>query len=131
MNIDREKALETILVVNTFLVFIYFIISFESLLRIKASDLFYLIPLFLCLLSLFSSKIAILFSKVWYKLSEILGNIVSKIILTIVFYIFLFPLSFLYKIFNNDRVNLKKPNKASYFVDRNHMFTKKSIENPW
>lgn len=131
MKINREKALETILVVNTFLVFIYFIISYESFSSLKVSDLFYLIPLFLCLLSLFSSKLAILFSKGWYKLSEILGNIVSKIILTIVFYIFLFPLSLLYKVFNNDRITLKKPNKASYFVDRNHKFTKKSIENPW
>ena len=131
MNINREKALETILVVNTSLNFINLIISFESYRNIKTSDLFYLIPLFLCILSLFSSKIAILFSKGWYKLSEILGSIVSRIILTIVFYTFLFPLSLFYKVFNNDRITINKPNKASYFVDRNHLFSKKSIENPW
>jgi hypothetical protein len=60
----------------------------------------------------------------------ILGNINGKILLSIVFFIFLTPIAFISKLFNKDGLQLKKTNK-SYYQDRNHQYSAKDFENTW
>jgi len=71
-----------------------------------------------------------LISSAWLKFGEAMSWVMSKIILGLLFYLFVFPLSSLYKLFNKDLLMLKKK-KDSYYVIRNHLFTKKDIQNPW
>lgn len=67
---------------------------------------------------------------VWFKISEILGWINSRILLGIVFFFFLFPLAMLMKLFNKVSIILKK-GKASYYSDRNHLYKAEDLENVW
>ena len=81
--------------------------------------------------SLISKKIEGLIAFFWFKLAFVLGWINSRILLGIVFYVFLVPLSLLKKIFSSkDPLELKKP-KNSLWVERNHQYEKTDITEPF
>lgn len=81
-------------------------------------------------LSILSSKLENLIVYLWGKIALILGWINTKIILSLVFYIFLTPFAILAKIFSKNDLQLKNPKKTT-FVVRNHKYTKKDLENIW
>ena len=84
------------------------------------------------IVSVFSEKAAGFIYKYWMKLAQILGTINSKILLTIIFYLFLTPLSFIYRLLNKDTLQLKKDSsKTTYFITRNHTYTKADLEKMW
>lgn len=66
----------------------------------------------------------------WMKLAEALGYVSGKILLSVVFILFVIPLSFFAKLRGKLNIQLK-PGGDSYFKTRNHLFTKKDLENLW
>ncbi len=66
----------------------------------------------------------------WFKLSEKMGWVSSRIILSIVFYLFLMPIALLSRIFNKDVLLLRKTGKG-LFIERNHQYNPKDLEFPW
>lgn len=66
----------------------------------------------------------------WMKLSHILGFIVPNILLSIVFFIFLFPIALISKLFHKDTLMLSNKYK-SYYLDINKEMDKASFEKPW
>ena len=95
----------------------------------SAQILFY-IAFGLLLSSLVIKWVALKIVWLWMKLAEGLGYVNGRIFLSIVFFIFLTPLAFLYRIFNKDSLQLKKK-EASYYSERNHQYTPRDIEKPW
>jgi hypothetical protein len=67
----------------------------------------------------------------WLKLATILGWINSRILLSIVYFIFLMPLAWVSRLFTKDPLLLRRRKTASLFVTRNHLYTKKDLENIW
>jgi predicted membrane protein len=67
---------------------------------------------------------------IWMKIAKVLGYIVPNILLSIVFYVFLFPLAFLSRLFSKDPLMLSDKHK-SYFVDINEEVEKDSFEKTW
>jgi len=118
----KAKTYETILVITTGFVILY--------LLTKALP-FIIIALGISVLSLISSFIADKIEWLWMKLSEGMGYVSSKVILCIVFFIFLLPLSLIYKIFNKDVLNIKKRDRSSIYIERNHKYQAKEMENVW
>jgi hypothetical protein len=46
--------------------------------------------------------------------------------------VLLTPIAWLYRLFNKDPLQLKKNfNKPSYFISRNHTYTKADLEKMW
>jgi hypothetical protein len=68
--------------------------------------------------------------KLWFKIAEILGWLNSRILLTVVFYVFLFPLAVLSRLFQKNPLQLKKT-PDSLFITRNHQYEPKDLENIW
>lgn len=71
-------------------------------------------------------------SIVWFRFSEVLGNLVSKIVLTLIYLIVVIPIAIIRRFFGKDTLRLKsfsKKNTDSYFLDRNHIFSGKDLEN--
>jgi len=124
LKLTREKSLEAVLVICTGLLVLYWI--FEN-------TWFIIVATVIGVAGVLSPFLAGIIAKVWYKLAEILGRINGFIILTILFYLFLTPLAWLSKLFKKDELQLKKKTDpdASYFVERNHTFSKKDLENMW
>ena len=89
------------------------------------------ISLAIGLVGVFSTQISVLIEKLWFKLAYILGLIIPNILLSIIFYIFLFPISIVSKIFKKDDLLKLKNTKSSSFILFDKSFDKNSFENPW
>jgi hypothetical protein len=72
-------------------------------------------------------------AKVWFGFSHLLGTVVSKIILSIVFFLIVTPMGLIRKAFGADPMKCRqwKKDDESVLVDRNHLYTKKDIEKPY
>ncbi len=72
-------------------------------------------------------------ARIWFGLSHFLGTIVSKIILSIVFFLIVTPVGLMRKVFGADpmKSRLWKKGNDSVLVERNHSYTKADIEKPY
>ncbi|MEN6621125.1 MAG: SxtJ family membrane protein [Smithella sp.] len=72
-------------------------------------------------------------AKIWLGLSHILGTIMSKIILTIIFFLLVVPVGLFRRLMGKDALKLKEWRKESnsVFKIRDYKFTFKDIENPY
>lgn len=68
--------------------------------------------------------------QLWTKLGHGMGFVMNRCILTLVFFLFLVPLAFFYKISRKSKGKMKRGD-ASYFKERNYTYTKESLENVW
>ena len=66
----------------------------------------------------------------WMKFAEVLGMVMNKVILGLVFFIFLVPVALLSRVFRKNPLKVTKE-KTSYFSERNFTYTKKSLEHLW
>lgn len=69
----------------------------------------------------------------WFALSIFLGTIVSRIFLTIIYFVLVTPVGLLRKLLRRDSLQLrqfKKSNK-SVMIERNVEFTKEHLDNPY
>src|SRR5438105_6604530 len=69
----------------------------------------------------------------WLGLSHLLGTVVSKILLTLVFFTVVTPIGLARKLMGIDSLKLKafKSRGSSLMLIRNHTFTGKDIEKPY
>ncbi len=69
----------------------------------------------------------------WFGLSHIMGEIVSKVLLSIVFILVATPMGLIRKALGKDAMRLKewKKDNKSAFIDRSHKFTPEDLENPF
>jgi hypothetical protein len=67
---------------------------------------------------------------VWDKIALVLGWINTRILLAVVFYVFLFPVSLLNRMFNKNMLQLSRA-KGSVYISRNHKYTREDLENTW
>ena len=66
----------------------------------------------------------------WMKLAKLMGYIVPNLLLIIVFYLFLFPISLISRLFNKDQLMLSGKYN-SYFININKKIEKQSFEKTW
>lgn len=58
------------------------------------------------------------FNKAWMKLGDLMGKVVSPLVLGIIFFMLITPIALITRIFGRDELRLKKTNFNSYWVDR-------------
>jgi hypothetical protein len=117
----RNKVLETMLVLVLALMVFY---------RTTNNGYLFLLAIIVGAIGLFVPSLAEKIHFAWMKLAEGLGFVTSKIILTIIFFIILVPISFLFKAFGKNNVQMK-PGNDSCFKERNFTYTPESLENVW
>ena len=66
----------------------------------------------------------------WTKLAELIGSVVSRVLLAVVFFLVLTPMALLRRITGSDPLTLNEPNKGTW-VERDHLFTAKDLDKPW
>ena len=124
-KLTREKELETILTICVALVVIFLISKQHHKYWLTLSAVLGLIGMFSKYLT---SKIA----WAWTKLSEGMGAVSSKIILSFIFFVFLFPIAMLSRLFGGkSSLQLKKVEGSSYYFTRNHKFVADDLKNTW
>ncbi len=123
IEISREKNLETCLVIATGLLLFWLIYEVKPLI---------IAAFVIGIIGAFFDTVAGWITWVWYKIAEVMGGIMSKVLLSLVFFGFLAPIAFVYRIFNKDTLQLgKKGNDGSYWSERSHTYTKKDLEQMW
>jgi len=70
---------------------------------------------------------------VWFGLSRLLGTIISKILLFIVFFTVVTPIGVLRRILGKDSLKLRafRAGEESVMLQRNHTFTGRDIDKPY
>lgn len=78
-------------------------------------------------------RIYTLAAKGWLGLSHLLGSVMSRVILTLVFFLVVTPLALLRRAFGHDpmRVRAWKAGTGSVFETRDHEYTPEEIERPF
>ena len=73
------------------------------------------------------------FAFVWFGLSRVLGTVMSKIMLAVVFFLVVFPMGFLRRILGKDSLRLHqfRKEKTSVFAERNHEYTAADLDKPY
>jgi hypothetical protein len=66
----------------------------------------------------------------WMWLSRTLGAVSGKILLSLTYVLILVPLSFLSRALGRGSMRLKKGG-ASYFKERNHVYRREDLVDPW
>jgi hypothetical protein len=64
------------------------------------------------------------------KFAEVLGKVMNKVILGVVFFVFLLPVALLSRLFRKNPLKMSRE-KNTYFSERNFTYTKKSLEQLW
>jgi hypothetical protein len=82
-------------------------------------------------IGIISEKLSVLIEKLWFKLALILSYIVPNIIMGAIFFLFLFPIALLSKIFKKkDSLKLKN-NIDTVYSERVVVYDKTHFENMW
>ena len=70
------------------------------------------------ILGIFNSKILSPFNNLWVKFGELLGRIIAPIVMALVYFLILTPISLLVRVFGKDLLELKFSKKNSYWINR-------------
>ena len=125
---NREKKVEAILAIVVGFLALYFIFGVWRGFEV---NWMLWVSLIVGVLSMMSDTVMNGVTMVWFKFAEFLGNyITGPILLGVVFFLILFPISVLARIFSTDNL-MRKRRDDSYYVERNHAYETKDIENIW
>ena len=107
---------------------VFLIISIYPLLNDNSIRLWSLvIGIIFLILGLVESKILTPLNIIWMKLGMYLGIIVSPIVMGIVFFLVVTPISFIMKILRKDLLNLKMNKERTYWIEKDKI--KSSMKN--
>jgi hypothetical protein len=124
MKLTKDKEKETILTICVGLLVVY---AFTK----KQYDALLYVSIALGLVGMFSVYLTSKIAWAWMKLAEGMGFVTSKILLSSIFFLILFPVALLSRIGNKDNLILKKKTSGSYYKERNHTFISKDLEQVW
>jgi len=119
MKKDNSKS--TVLIISMGFLFLYILFSWQWAIIVSFS---------VGAMGILSSFIGQKIEWVWMKLTQLLGHIIPNILLTIVFYLFLFPISLLSRISKKDPLMLSKKH-STYFLDVNSRIDKNNLKKTW
>ena len=77
-----------------------------------------IISIVFLLLGILNSKILTPLNKIWFKIGILLGNVISPIVMSIIFFLVVTPTSLLMKLFGKDILNIKKNESKSYWIEK-------------
>lgn len=97
------------------------------------NDIFYKIAIPVQVVNMVYSKIFTPFAFIWLGLTNLLGSLVSKILLSVVYIVLLLPMGIIRRMMGKDALKLKgfKQSKSSVMITRDIVFTAEDIKNPF
>ncbi len=96
---------------------VFLIISIYPLLNAESVRYWSLIvSLIFLILGIFNSGLLTPLNKLWMRFGILLGNIISPIIMSFIFFLVLTPTGLLLKLFNKDILKLKRNNDKTYWI---------------
>jgi hypothetical protein len=127
-ELTREKVLETVGVLA-----LACLVAGLLAKRPGAKGGFLAAAAFLLAVGLFVKPLARWIALAWLKLAEVLGAVNSRIILGLIFYLFLTPIALLARATRGDFLSLRRKDAPdrSYWHRRDHAYTAEDLRKPW
>lgn len=99
---------------------VFLILGFYPMYKGDNPNIYFLVlSLPFIILGFLNSKILTPFNMAWIKLGEILGLIIAPIVMAIVYFIILTPISLIVRVFGKDILDMKFDKKLeSYWINR-------------
>ena len=113
IKISTNKSFGLVFFVVFFLISVYPLLNAEN---IRFWSL--IVAIIFLTLGLLNSKILTPLNKIWFKFGLLLGSIVSPIVMSIIFFFVVTPISFIMKILGKDILNLKRNNNNTYWIEK-------------
>lgn len=123
LTMNRSRASETVLTITVAFLVLYIIKGKENHWMLYTA-------LIIGALGLFWKWLRIRIHDLWFMLADLLGYVISRLVLGVAFFMIVMPFGFLARLFRKDLMYLKKGRK-SYFRKRRHIFTGNDLVNPW
>ena len=104
---------------------VFLVIAFWPMLN--GNEIYYwslAISIVFLILGLINSKILTPLNTIWSKFGILLGNVVSPIVMGIIFFLIATPTSIIMKLLGKDLLKLKKNNNDSYWIEKNNQKSK-------
>ena len=117
----KSNPPKTLLAIIFGFVLFYFIYDYEQLI---------IIAFLLNIIGLLSNQLSKYVENIWFFIAKVLGYIIPNLLLVLIFYLFLFPISVFSKIRSKDLLNLKK-NKESNFISVEKKFDSNTFKKTW
>ena len=107
---------------NFGIVFSIFFLLISIYLLLNNNPIYYwslFVSFIFLVLGLMNSKILSPLNLLWFKFGILLGKIVSPVVMGIIFFLVVTPISIILKIFGKDVLNLKFNNNKTYWIEKN------------
>ena len=100
---------------------------------IAQNNLYYKIAIPVLVINMTFPMFYYLFAVVWLGMSKLLGTVISKIILTVVYILLVIPVGIFRRVIGKDSLQLSEFKKGTNSVmkKRDYSFSSKDIENPY
>lgn len=108
INRGSEKNFGT-----TFSIIFFLISSYLFYITNHFWSVFFSLSIILTLITIFKPKLFFLPNILWFKLGMLLGRLIAPLIMLFIFFLVMFPLGLLLKVFNKD--NYKKNKEVNSF----------------
>jgi len=119
---NETRATLTVLTISMSLLVLHFITK---------SDWPVIASLIIGMAGAISTEVAVKIEYVWKALTKLLGLIIQRLVLILIFFLILFPVAVAARIFaKRDPLQLSN-NSSSTFTDINKTFEKSGFEKPW
>ncbi len=123
-TVNREQAKDTGMAMVLICLLIWYFGHFEKFLALAVA---------LLVINMIVPQIFKPVAKLWLGLSNLLGAVMSRILLSILFFILVTPIGVFRRIIGNDSLKIKKwkKDRASVFQVRDHAYQPKDIDKPY
>jgi len=78
----------------------------------------FILSLIFLVLGILNSKFLNPLNNIWLKFGELLGRIISPIVMAFVYFLTITPLAFTLRLFGKDLLNIKFNSKNTYWINR-------------
>ncbi len=122
MKTVKTNAIKTVLIISIGFGIVFFLFDVRWSLYTS---------LIVGVLGIISSKVSQGIDYLWMKVAKVLSFIVPNILLSIVFYLFLFPLAIMSKVFGSKNTFQLKNKNETLWVNKNTQIEEVSFEKMW
>lgn len=125
----KQSAEAIVLGLDSGLIAIYFLIQWKW--DNEVVELLY-VAVGIGLLSTLSSAIATLVAKAWMLLGQLMGKVTGTVLLSVVYFLILTPISKLQQVFSGKgKFKNDKEKDISAWVERKHQFVREDLNDLW
>jgi len=102
-----------------FSIFFFILSIYPVFIQKNFNYIFFVISIILILVSFFYSSVLRYPNYLWFKFGELIGKVISPIVMFLIYIIVFFPIGLLYKLLNKDLLGLKiDKKKYSYWSEK-------------